>query len=140
MPGAVEEGAQAQSRRDRHAVVHVAQSLAGDRHIHGHDQRVVAGRRGPVQQIPGLAPVTPQVELKPLARIRRGPGDVLDTDGAHGRQRVGNTGLLGRWDHSELAFGVHDPREAGGRQHEGLRGRLAQDHGLGANRGYVVED
>ena len=117
----VDDGAWRERRRDREAVAGVAQPRPGDRYVDGHHEGVEPRLRGPLDQRHGAVAVLPHVELEPLPGPGRGRGDVLDRGGAHGRERVGDAGRLRRRHPGDLALGLHQPGEPGGRDPERQR-------------------
>src|SRR5699024_11677677 len=104
----------------------------------GELQRGEAGPRGPLDQIVGGLPAAHHVQLEPPAAVGRGGRDVLDGGGAQRREREGDSGGLGGAGAGDLALGLHQAREAGGRDRERHRAGAAEHLAGGVDRGDVV--
>ena len=77
-----------QGRRDREAVVDVAQPGAGDRRVDGQDERGEAGGVRPANEVEPRVSVVPQVELEPAVGAGRGACHVLGRRRAERRERI----------------------------------------------------
>ncbi len=108
----VEHRAQRQRRRDGHAVAGVTQPRTGHRNVHGDQQRVEAGRGGPLHQRHRPIAVLPHVQLKPVAAMRVCGLDVLDRAGAQCRKGERDACAGRGMGTGDLALGVHQPGEA----------------------------
>ena len=108
-------------RRNREAVALVAQARAGDGGVDGEHQGVEAGgRRALDEPVRDLA-LAHHVELEPVATVGVRGLDVLDGRRAERRQRERDARGRGRAGAGDLALGLHQAGEAGGRDAEGHR-------------------
>ena len=127
MQRAVDERLERQRGRNGQAVVHVTQPGPADRGVHGQQERVEAVLRCPIHQIFTGAVVTPDVELEPLAGLRRRGGEILDGRRRHGRQCHRNAVALGDAGDRGLAFVVHHAGEPRWGESERQGRPLAED-------------
>ena len=139
MTDAVDDGVEADLRREFEAASDVALSAPEGREIDGGDDGLEAGGGGPADHLLDETPVLPHVDLEPVAALvdRR---DLFDRAGAEGRQGVGEAGPTSGAGHREFAFGVGDAGEPGGDQHERKRERATEQGGRRVDHADVAQD
>ncbi len=125
--------------RHAHAVPDIVVTLADDLEVDGENQGAAFCRRGALDQRTNIAAILHHIELKP-ERLADGGGDVLDRADRHRRQRVRNSRLLRRAAGQYLTVAVLHAGQPDRRQRQRQRCRLAQDRGLGAAAGDVMQD
>ena len=135
----VQHGGRGERGRDRQPVPHVAHPAAADLGVHGQQQRLVARRLGPLDQVLARAPVPPHVQLEPLRAVRDLLRQLLDRGRAHRRQPVGEPAGGRGPAPCPLALVVHHPGEPGRGQHERHRPGPAEHGGAGVHLAHVVQ-
>jgi len=129
----VEDGAGRDLGRDGEAVALVAQAGPGHGGVHGEHEGVEAGGRGALDQPVGDLALAHDVELEPVAPVGVGGLDVLDGGGAQRGQGEGDPGGAGGPGPGDLALGLHEAGETGGRDTEGHGRAPAQDFAGGVD-------
>ena len=126
MQGAVDQGAWSDRRRQREAAPHVALAPAEHRRVDREHQRLVTRRGGAVDHLLHHRPVAPCVHLEPEPPVADG-AYLFDRAGAQRREGVGKAGACGGAGHGELTLRIGDPCETGGREHQWIGERRAEE-------------
>jgi hypothetical protein len=109
----VQDVAQRERKRNREVAAVIPLALAPDRHVHGDDERFVAGSLRPIDQAVEKRLVAQDVGLEPqpAGRLARDP---LDRCRRRARQRVGNSESGGRARDRDVGARPPEPCRAGG--------------------------
>ena len=124
----VEQVAEPDLRRDRHAVAQVAMALPQHLQIDREHQRAASRRDRPLDHLAHEATVFHHVELEPERPLDRGR-DILDRADRHGGKAERDAGRLGGAAGQDLAVAPLHAAQPDRRQRERQRCRLARDGG-----------